>query len=732
MNERQEQKPDLLERGRERNAQVGGVCDTELREDCPELREEERKKVKAIQNWMDDNAGVNPTPDGVAQPVLAPQDTTDASDGEGKPCHTGMAIPGYEILGELGRGGMGVVYKARQVGLNRVVALKMILAGQHASFQEKASFLAEAEAAATVQHPGIVEVYELGTCEGLPYCALEYCLGGTLRERLKKSPLLPDETARLMEAVAWAMQAAHETGIVHRDLKPANILLDADGNPRVADFGLARRLGRESLTPTGAVMGTPEYMAPEQVQGKKQVGPAVDVWALGVILYELLTGRPPFHGPTILETFAQVCQEEPVAPRQIEPTIPRDLETVCLKCLRKEPGRRYQSARAVAEELSRWRRLEPIIERPVGVLEKVWMWARRNPVAAALLLYVGLLIAVLIPGSLWLAHDQGRRLEGEVCRSNRFAAAHVASTIERHLERIGEQARRLSADPELQALWHRGETAGWQEQDRKRLHSFFKQKRTCLNAAFRRGEAGEGGPFSSLTLLNGQGRFVASSIFKRELIGRDFGWRDFFIGGRDPGRGGTGRQFHVSRAFKSAIEPVYKLALSVPFCPDGNKPAGVVAATIAAGPTFGLENLHDGRRNVALLAREDTSPPRGPGPRPEEPLRYLVLLHPKIKEGTTGVGLPSVQRPKLDGAGVGESDTYRDPCTPGERWLAGFSSVGGTDLIVVVQQRHADAVAPYQSVLEHLWAWGLGAAAIPFVIWIISRLVTRGRTERKS
>jgi eukaryotic-like serine/threonine-protein kinase len=309
-------------------------------------------------------------------------------------------VPGYEILGELGRGGMGVVYKARHTALNRVVALKMILAGGHAGEEALARFQTEAEAIARLQHPGIVQVYGVGQHGELPWLSLEFCEGGSLEKRLAGQPQPPAEAAALVEALARAVQAAHEKGVVHRDLKPANVLLSrrASGplalppeqagrllydEPKITDFGLAKKLDDASgATRTGSIMGTPSYMAPEQAEAKKDVGPAADIWALGAILYECLTGRPPFRAATPLDTILQVVTDEPVPPSRLVARLPRDLETICLKCLQKDPGRRYASAQALADDLAAFRDGRPIAARPVGRLERAWRWAGRNRAVA--------------------------------------------------------------------------------------------------------------------------------------------------------------------------------------------------------------------------------------------------------------------------------------------------------------------------------------------------------------
>jgi serine/threonine protein kinase len=251
-------------------------------------------------------------------------------------------VPGYEILRELGRGGMGVVYKARHLGLDRIVALKMILVGEYAGAQERARFRSEAETVARLQHPNIVQIHEVGEQGGRAFFSLEFAAGGSLAQKIAAAPPSEAEAAGLVETLARAMHAAHERGVVHRDLKPANVLLTADGTPKIADFGLAKRLDADARhTRSGAVLGTPSYMAPEQASGKGgAVGPPADVYALGAILYELLTGRPPFRADTPWDTVVLVLTEDPVPPSRLRARVPHDLETICLMCLEKEPAKR--------------------------------------------------------------------------------------------------------------------------------------------------------------------------------------------------------------------------------------------------------------------------------------------------------------------------------------------------------------------------------------------------------
>ena len=305
-------------------------------------------------------------------------------------------IRDYEVVQELGRGGMGVVYKAWHLRLQRPVAVKMLLAGAYAQPHELERFLREAETEAGLRHANIVQVYEAGDLDGRPYFTMEFVEGGSLAQKLAGAPQSARPAAALVAGAAEAVHAAHQRGIVHRDLKPSNILLTADGTPKISDFGLARHLeGAAGLTLSGAPVGTPSYMAPEQAEGKSRaVGPAADIYALGAILYELLTGRPPFRAETTAATLQQVLTKDPVPPSRLNSGVPRDLETICLKCLNKEPPRRYASAAALAEDLLRYGRGEPIAARPAGHGERLARWVRRHPAAAGLLAAVVLLVAL--------------------------------------------------------------------------------------------------------------------------------------------------------------------------------------------------------------------------------------------------------------------------------------------------------------------------------------------------
>jgi len=360
-------------------------------------------------------------------------------------------VPGYEVLELLGEGGMGLVYKARQVRLDRIVALKILCDGGYARADTLARFRTEAEAIARLQHPNIVQVFEVGEYDGRPFLAMEFCSGGGLDRKLGGTPLPPQEAASLVRTLGQATEAAHRARVVHRDLKPANILLSADGTPKISDFGLARKLDEEGQTQTGSVMGTPSYMAPEQARAEATVGPAADVYALGAILYELLTGQPPFRGSTTHHTIQQVLNEEPAAPRRLNRNVPRDLEAICLTCLKKEQSRRYATAADLAEDLRRFQVGEPVAARWVGELERGWRWCRRYPAMAASLAGIALLlvsiavVSTVLGQQAWQSAGKERlaRLEAVAARKDAFQKAQ------------DEEAARKETDAEEKKSWER-------------------------------------------------------------------------------------------------------------------------------------------------------------------------------------------------------------------------------------------------------------------------------------
>ncbi|QJW99497.1 protein kinase domain-containing protein [Frigoriglobus tundricola] len=380
------------------------------------------------------------------------------------PDESGVDVAGYELLDELGRGGMGVVYKARQRSLNRLVALKMVLSGAHASPADRARFRAEAEVVARLQHPNIVQIYEIGELAGAPYLALELVSGGTLQKTLAGTPQPVRPAAYLVELLARAIHFAHQRGVVHRDLKPGNVLLavpldgassisDQDGAqvaalygvPKVTDFGLAKRLEDDAHnTRSGDIIGTPSYMAPEQAGGRGPIGPAADVYALGAVLYDMLTGRPPFKGATTFETIQQVRTEEPVLPSRLRPRLPKDLERICLKCLEKDPRRRYATALDLATDLRRHLNGESVHARSATPLERTWRWTRRNPVPAGLLLAITLGSAV----GFWHLSELSKSLVRSSALEGAVQQAEMMNELNRYYGRVAAHLKGAGVEGE--------------------------------------------------------------------------------------------------------------------------------------------------------------------------------------------------------------------------------------------------------------------------------------------
>jgi len=383
------------------------------------------------------------------------------------------AIPGYEVHAILGRGGHGIVYRVRHLKLKRVAALKMLLTGQFASPAELARFMREAEAIAALQHPNIVQIFDIGEVDGRPYFTMEFVGGGSLAQKLGGVPRPAQHCASVAQSLARAIHVAHVAGIIHRDLKPANVLLSIDGTPKISDFGLARYFeGQDDITRDAARVGTPSYMAPEQVLAKPgTVGPFADVYALGATLYELLVGRPPFRGETPLETEQQLLTQEPVPPSRLNAKVPRDLDTICLKCLQKTPERRYETAAALADDLARLLRGEPILARRTGPVERCLKWTRRRPAAATALASAAAAILLLLVAGLWLV-SQHTTAAREVAQDLRdIAEAHRRSdwvAADRALDRA---ELRLGSTPGITDLRRGLEDARHESQLAQRLES---------------------------------------------------------------------------------------------------------------------------------------------------------------------------------------------------------------------------------------------------------------------
>lgn len=377
----------------------------------------------------------------------------------------------YELIERIASGGMGVVYKARQLGLERIVAIKVLPFGAFTLDELVRRFQLEAGAAARLRHPNIVTIYEVGRADGYPFFSMEYVEGTTLAELVRNGPLEPVRAVRLVRAIAEAIHYAHQQGILHRDLKPSNVLIDAIDQPRVSDFGLARDLADDSeLTVTGQAIGSPNFMPPEQAEGRPaDISPRSDVYGLGAMLYYLLTGRPPFAADSAVATLRQVVQNDPVPPRLLNPSLPRDLETICLRCLEKEPSRRYASGQEVADELSRFQRSEPIVARPITFAERAWRWCRRRPAVAGLLITLAVVLAAGFTATLW----QWRRAEHN---AGRFAESVTRLELERAEDRLtlGETSDALASLAQVLRREPENRVAAW------RILSVLSQRRFLL------------------------------------------------------------------------------------------------------------------------------------------------------------------------------------------------------------------------------------------------------------
>jgi len=406
-------------------------------------------------------------PEGLCLQCLAQMGLLLVGNAPGRPLHTSVTahqpvLPGrhvryfgdYELLEEIARGGMGVVYRARQVSLNRIVAVKMLLFGEFSSDDYIKRFRAEAELAASLHHPNIVAIHEIGRHEGLHYFSMDYVPSHNLGELVRNGPLPARRAAAYLKTIVEAVDYAHRHGVLHRDLKPSNILIDEEDQPRITDFGLAKQLKSDAdQTATGQVLGSPSFMPPEQAdRSRAPLGPYSDIYSLGAVLYHMLTGRPPFVAEALEDTLLQLLKNDAVSPRLLNASVPRDLETICLKCLNKEPAGRYPSAAEVAKELERWLNGQPIRARAATVAEKVWRWSRREPALASLALTVILLLLTVAFGSSLMLGKERRarlneanlRLQAQAAEKKALSAAgksqQVSSLLEHILQGMGPSA----------------------------------------------------------------------------------------------------------------------------------------------------------------------------------------------------------------------------------------------------------------------------------------------------
>jgi serine/threonine protein kinase len=458
----------------------------ELGPDLAGLLFEEAGKPQSVSQWASRSTGCQPTPCS-DEPGAAP-------DRSGAP--ETASVPGFTILGKLGHGGMGVVYKARQEVPPRYVALKMIRAEATFSAERRRRFKLEAEAAARLQHSNIVQVYEVGEIQGRPYYSMEFCAGGSLADRLDGSPLPPIEAAKLIKSLAHAVHCAHKYGILHRDLKPSNVLVTADGTPKVSDFGLAKCLDCDSpQTESGILVGTPSYMAPEQASARRgTLTIAADVYSLGAILYELLTGRPPFKGSDPLHTAWLACTQAPVPPRSLRANVPRDLDIICLKCLEKEPQNRYLSGKHLAEDLECFLSGTPISARPVGPVTRFCMLVKRQPTIILPALSMMLALFLCCEAGLTWRHASDLQVRYDQLRAELAQAEGMLDQARGRLEHTTKDCSlALERLRQLQA-WLKEDSAAppgvFRLRQEPALKSDLDQLRTLLQDLFEQGASG--------------------------------------------------------------------------------------------------------------------------------------------------------------------------------------------------------------------------------------------------
>lgn len=623
---------------------------------------------------------------------------------------------GYELLEKLGEGGMGVVYKARQLkGIRRVVALKRLRDGELAGASARRRFLLEARAAAELRHAHIVPIYEVGEHEGEPYFTMELLSGGTLAHhsaRYKKAR----RAAALVKKLARAVHAGHSKSILHRDLKPANILLDAQGKPHIADFGVAKRLGEKGSTQTGAFVGTIEYMAPEQSSphGHRD-SPAADVWSLGVILYELLAGRRPFSAPTAVEVIRAVNEEDPIPLERLRPGIDRDLATICYTCLQKDPKQRYISADALASELGRYLRGEPILARRPGFLTRAAYLCRLHPVLVALFSAATLSLIGLSAWALVSSREQEKARRGEVLTANMFAARAIAGTVLAQIREYADIIAEEAGDPRLAEAIMRNDDAQVQA-----LCDAARERHAFVHPSW---------DLWFVTDADGYVRAYAPIPIHGRSWFQNYSFRDYFRAVKALSTG-VSHPVYISRAVRSTTDDRYKVVIASPIRDTMGAFVGLIAVSIPTDRRLGGLALSDERRIAVLTVRRDRD--LAADPLPDE---HILLVHDGVANGDgivvenealhrlsarrDAARIPLQDRLRLPSPDwVEAQDDYIDEMdeanSRGERrrWLAGVAPVGATELSVIVQTRVEDATALDETPFRVLAAWSLGSTVL--------------------
>ena len=586
----------------------------------------------------------------------------------------GYAFGSYELQGKIGEGGMGVVYKAKHKTLGRTVALKLVRLGSLASEKTLKRFQIEARAAAALQHPNLVAVHEVGEEDGQLYIAMEYVAGERLSDAFRSDEVNWETVAKQLKSIAEAVQHAHQQGIIHRDLKPANVLINSLGEPCITDFGLAKIFDHdEGFTASEEVMGTPSYMSPEQAKGDKaKIGPATDIYALGAILYEGLTGRPPFKADSSVETVRQVVELDPVFPQRLNPNVPRQLQTICMKCLSKDPGKRYSTAQELVEDLDRFLKKEPIHAKPTGTFERVKLWANRKPELAWSLTLVSVLFVLLMLASFQFRED--------TLNGNRFSANHVAKNVENTLTGLKNSV----GDPVLSSEIKRQLKAG-----NANLTSFLTNKLELLNI----GTSWMGGTntFHSLSIFDPHGKLLARCPQAEWREGEEillYNERDHFKGATRIPAHGSPRPY-VSRAYLSRTDKdgLHKFGISVALLDDDN--SSLLGVFFAAITTASTRSLGDSEHEAVLIARVD--------PLDIEESEYVLIAHPGMDVEASGIPINRRTENWLNSTNVVSGVYFDSAAEKSPRfsglWLAGKAAVPDSHFIVVVQSRDWVATA---------------------------------------